>query len=82
MDSFSAEIAEPESQVDMARGLVKELVDQGWRIRQLRSSEWDELIERIHAMSSAEFTRQPHFTPIDLDDFRASDMTQSRSDPI
>lgn len=69
---FSAEIAEPVEQVKMARPLVRDLVEQGWRIRQLRSGEWDSLIERIHAMSTAEFTRQPHYTPIDLADFRAS----------
>jgi hypothetical protein len=68
---FSAEIASPVDTLEMARPVAKELIEQGWRVRQLRMREWDDLIEQAHAMSMAEFTRQPYFTPIALDDFRA-----------
>jgi hypothetical protein len=68
---FSAEIAAPREQMEMSDALVKELVGMGWRIRQLRIREWDHLIERAHAMSMDEFRRQPYFTPISLEDFRA-----------
>jgi GNAT superfamily N-acetyltransferase len=68
---FSAEIASPVDTLEMARPVAKELIEQGWRVRQLRMREWDDLIEQAHAMSMAEFTRQPYFTPISLDDFRA-----------
>lgn len=67
---FSAEIADPAATMAMARPVARELVEQGWRVRQLRLGEWDLLIEQLHAMSMAEFTRQPYFTPISLDDFR------------
>jgi hypothetical protein len=67
---FSAEIAEPREQMEASDALVKELVGQGWRIRQLRMREWDELIGQAHAMSMDEFRRQPYFTPITLEDFR------------
>ena len=68
---FSAEIASPTDALDMARPVAKMLVDDGWKVRQLRMREWDDLIEQAHAMSMQEFTRQPYFTPISLDDFRA-----------
>jgi GNAT superfamily N-acetyltransferase len=67
---FSAEIADPREQMEASDALVKELVGQGWRIRQLRMREWDELIGQAHAMSMDEFRRQPYFTPITLEDFR------------
>jgi hypothetical protein len=68
---FSAEIASPTDALDMARPVAKLLVDDGWKVRQLRMREWDDLVEMAHAMSMEEFTRQPYFTPIGLDDFRA-----------
>ncbi|MEO6867062.1 MAG: hypothetical protein ABI200_03495 [Gaiellales bacterium] len=69
---FSAEIADPEATLEMARPVSAQLLENGWKIRQLRMSEWDELIEQAHAMSMTEFTRQPYFTPISLEDFRAT----------
>jgi len=69
---FSAEIRDPAEQVELARSLVRELVAGGWRIEQLHMRDWDALLERAHAMSCAEFKRQPHYTPITLDDFRAT----------
>lgn len=68
---FSAEIASPRETLELARPVAKELISQGWRVRQLRMREWDELMTRAHEMSMAEFTRQPYFTPIELDDFLA-----------
>lgn len=68
---FSAEIADPVATRLLAAPVAKELIDQGWKVRQLRLREWDDLIEQAHAMSMAEFTRQPYFTPISLEDFRA-----------
>jgi len=69
---FSAEIADPRATAEMTEPLVKELIGAGWCIRQLRMAEWDDMMEQAHAMSVAEFQRQPHFTPISLDEFRAS----------
>ncbi|MCW2920962.1 MAG: sortase and related acyltransferase [Thermoleophilia bacterium] len=68
---FSAEIQDPVEQLELGRQVAKILVDQGWKVRQLRMREWDDLMEQAHAMSMEEFTRQPYFTPISLDDFRA-----------
>ncbi len=68
---FSAEIRSPTDTVELARPIAKALIDDGWRVRQLRMREWDQLIEAAHAMSMEEFTRQPYFTPIELADFRA-----------
>lgn len=68
---FSAEIASPTETLALARPVAKELLDQGWRVRQMRMREWDELMSLAHEMSMAEFTRQPYFTPIELDDFLA-----------
>ncbi|MCW2928267.1 MAG: hypothetical protein JWM86_2235 [Thermoleophilia bacterium] len=67
---FSAEIEDPQAVMDMSDALVKDLAEQGWRVRQLRMSEWDELLEQAHAMSMVEFQSQPYFTPISLDDFK------------
>lgn len=67
---FSAEIASPVDTLEMARPVAKALIDQGWKVRQLRMRDWDDLIGMAHEMSMAEFTRQPYFTPITLEDFR------------
>ncbi|MCW2924283.1 MAG: sortase and related acyltransferase [Thermoleophilia bacterium] len=69
---FSAEISDPQEQADMTASLVQELVGLGWRVRQLRMRDWEDLMERAHAMSMEEFTRQPYFTPISLEEFQAS----------
>jgi hypothetical protein len=68
---FSAEIASPTEAVEMARPVARHLIDEGWKVRQLRMREWDDLMEMAHAMSMQEFTRQPYFTPIALEDFQA-----------
>lgn len=68
---FSAEIASPTETLELARPVARELLMQGWRVRQLRMREWDDLMARAHEMSMAEFTRQPYFTPIERDDFLA-----------
>ncbi len=67
---FSAEIASPQDALDMARPIAKHLIDEGWKVRQLRMREWDDLMAMAHAMSMQEFTRQPYFTPISLEAFR------------
>ncbi len=68
---FSAEIASPTETMEMARPVARHLIEQGWKVRQLRMREWDDLMAKAHAMSMQEFTRQPYFTPISLDDFQA-----------
>lgn len=68
---FSAEITDPAGQLEMSTPLVRELVAGGWQVRQLRMSQWDDLIDQVHALSMREFTRQPYFTPSTLDEFRA-----------
>ncbi|MCB0878991.1 MAG: hypothetical protein KDC46_08425 [Thermoleophilia bacterium] len=68
---FSAEIASPVETLEMARPVAKLLIDDGWKVRQLRMREWDDLIESAYEMSMVEFARQPYFTPIELADFKA-----------
>lgn len=69
---FSAEIAAPQEQYELSRPLVSQLLADGWRIRQLRLREWEETLARVHELSMREFTRQPYFTPIPLEDFLAT----------
>lgn len=67
---FSAEISDPVATKALGADVAKELIGQGWKVRQLRMHEWDTLIEQAYEMSMREFTRQPYFTPISFEDFR------------
>jgi hypothetical protein len=79
---FSDEIQDIAHNMELGAELSRELISQGWKVRQLRMREWDQLIDQAYEMSMREFTRQPYFAPISREDFRANfDASKAGVDP-